>query len=156
MQRSGGWRRVLAVAGLVVVAGAATAAPVAAAPAASPSAPDPGVFGFGNNDYGQIGHGDNVNDQELGHVIGLPAVVRQIAAGGNPSAALLPDGTVWMWGAALNGMSSGTVPVRVPGLTGITQIAVSQNGGDLFAVGPGGGVWAVGHNADGQLGNGST
>ena len=61
-----------------------------------------------------------------------------------------------MWGAALNGMSSGTVPVRVAGLTGITQIAVSQNGGDLFAVGPGGGVWAVGHNADGQLGNGST
>jgi hypothetical protein len=153
MQRSGGWRRVLAVAGLVVVAGAATAAPAAAA---SPSAYDPGVFGFGNNDYGQLGHGTNVSDQGLGHVTGLPADVRQIAAGGNTSAALLPDGTVWMWGAALNGMSSGTVPVRVPGLTGITQIAVSQNGGDLFAVGPGGGVWAVGHNTDGQLGNGST
>ena len=153
MQRSGGWRRVLAVAGLVVVAGAGTAGPAAAA---SSSAYDPGVFGFGNNDYGQLGHGTNVNDQGLGHVTGLPVDVRQIAAGGNTSAALLPDGTVWMWGAALNGMSSGTVPVRVPGLTGITQIAVSQNGGDLFAVGPGGGVWAVGHNTDGQLGNGST
>ena len=152
MQRSGGWRGVLAVAGLVVVVGAGTAAPVAAA---SPSAPDPGVFGFGNNDYGQLGHGNNVDDQGLGHVIGLPVDVRQIAAGGNTSAALLPDGTVWMWGAALNGMSSGTVPVRVPGLTGITQIAVSQNGGDLFAVGPGGSVWAFGHNTDGQLGNGS-
>ena len=152
MQRSGGWRGVLAVAGLVVVVGAGTAAPVAAA---SPSAPDPGVFGFGNNDYGQLGHGNNVDDQGLGHVIGLPVDVRQIAAGGNTSAALLPDGTVWMWGAALNGMSSGTVPVRVPGLTGITQIAVSQNGGDLFAVGPGGSVLAFGHNTDGQLGNGS-
>jgi alpha-tubulin suppressor-like RCC1 family protein len=137
----------------VVVAGAGTAAPVAAA---SPPAYDPGVFGFGNNDYGQIGHGNNVNDQGLGHVIGLPVDVRQIAAGGNTSAALLPDGTVWMWGAALNGMSSGTVPVRVPGLTGITQIAAGQNGEDLFAVGPGGGVWAFGHNTDGQLGNGST
>jgi alpha-tubulin suppressor-like RCC1 family protein len=103
MQRSGGWRRVLAVAGLVVVAGAGTAAPAAA----SPSAYDPGVFGFGNNDYGQLGHGTNVNDQGLGHVTGLPVDVRQIAAGGNTSAALLPDGTVWMWGAALNGMSSG-------------------------------------------------
>src|ERR1700730_18205419 len=152
MQRSGGWRRVLAVAGLVVVAGAGTAAPGAAA---SPSY-DPGVFGFGSNDYGQLGHGNNVDDRGLGHVTGLPVDVRQIAAGGDTSAALLPDGTVWMWGAALDGMSSGTVPVRVPGLTGITQIAVSQNGGDLFAVGPGGGVWAVGHNADGQLGNGST
>jgi len=152
MQRSGGWRGVLAVSGLVVVVGAGTAAPVAAA---SPSAPDPGVFGFGNNDYGQLGHGNNVDDQGLGHVIGLPVDVRQIAAGGNTSAALLPDGTVWMWGAALNGMSSGTVPVRVPGLTGITQIAVSQNGGDLFAVGPGGSVLAFGHNTDGQLGNGS-
>ena len=75
------------------------------------------MFGFGNNDYGQLGHGTNVNDQGLGHVTGLPVDVRQIAAGGNTSAALLPDGTVWMWGAALNGMSSGTVPVRVPGLT---------------------------------------
>src|SRR3984957_5407117 len=155
MQRSGGWRRVLAVAGLAVVAGAGTAAPVAAAPAVSPPAHDPGVFGFGNNDYGQLGHGNNVDDQGLGHVTGLPVDVRQIAAGGNTSAALLPDGTVWTWGAALNGMSSGTVPVRVPGLTGITQIAAGQNGEDLFAVGPGGGVWAFGYNTDGQLGNGS-
>jgi alpha-tubulin suppressor-like RCC1 family protein len=137
----------------MVVAGAGTAAPVAAA---SPPAYDPGVFGFGNNDYGQIGHGNNVNDQGLGHVIGLPVDVRQIAAGGNTSAALLRDGTVWMWGAAINGMSSGTVPARVPGLTGITQVAAGQNGEDLFAVGPGGGVWAFGHNTDGQLGNGST
>jgi alpha-tubulin suppressor-like RCC1 family protein len=156
MQRSGGWRRVLAVAGLVVVVGAGTAASVAAAPAASASAYDPGVFGFGYNGYGQIGHGTNVDDQGLGHVVGLPVDVRQIAAGGSTSAALLPDGTVWMWGAALNGMSSGIVPVRVPGLTGITQIAMGQNLGDLFAVGPGGGVWAVGHNEDGQLGNGTT
>jgi alpha-tubulin suppressor-like RCC1 family protein len=140
----------------VVVAGAGTAAPAAAAAAGSPSAYDPGVFGFGNNDYGQIGHGNNVDDQGLGHVTGLPAGVRQIAAGGNASAALLPDGTVWMWGAALNGMSSGTVPGRVAGLTGITQIAVSQNGEDVFAVGPGGSIWAVGRNTDGQLGNGST
>src|ERR1700722_20907008 len=155
MQRSGGWRRVLAVAGLAVVAGAGTAAPVAAAPAVSPPAHDPGVFGFGNNDYGPLGHGNNVDDQGLGHVTGLPVDVRQIGAGGNTSAALLPDGTVWTWGAALNGMSSGTVPVRVPGLTGITQIAAGQNGEDLFAVGPGGGVWAFGYNTDGQLGNGS-
>src|ERR1700722_6445098 len=162
MQRSGGWRRVRAVAGLAVGAGAGTAAPVAAAPvgaavpAASPPAYDPGVFGFGNNDYGQLGHGNNVDDQGLGHVIGLPVDVRQIAAGGNTSAALLPDGTVWMWGAAINGMSSGTVPAKVPGLTGITQIAAGQNGEDLFAVGPGGSVWAFGYNTDGQLGNGST
>ena len=153
MQRSGGWRRVLAAAGLVVVAGAGTAAPAAAA---SPPAYDPGVLGFGNNDFGQIGHGTNVDDQGLGHVVGLPAEVRQIAAGGNTSAALLPDGTVWLWGAALDGMSSGIVPARVAGLTGITQIAVSQNGGDLFAVGPGGSVWALGRNTGGQLGNGST
>src|ERR1700733_12786283 len=53
-------------------------------------------------------------------------------------------------------MSPGFVPVRVPGLTGITQIAVSQNGQDVFAVSPGGSVWAFGYNTDGQLGNGST
>jgi alpha-tubulin suppressor-like RCC1 family protein len=149
MQRSGGWRRVLAAAGLVVVAGAGTAVPAAAA---SPPAYDPGVFGFGNNYYGQIGHGTNVDDRALGHVTGLPTVVRQIAAGGSTSAALLPDGTVWRWGAALDDMSSGIVPVRVAGLAGITQIAVGQNGGDLLAVGPGGSVWAAGRNSSGQLG----
>jgi len=123
--------------------------------AASPPAHDPGAFGFGNNDYRQLGHGTSVDDRQLGHVSGLPVSVTQLAAGGNASAALLPDGTVWMWGESYPDGSSRS-PAPVPGLTGITQVAVSQDGNAFFAVGPGGRVWAWGRNFYGQLGDGST
>ena len=142
----------LAAAGLAVAVSAGTAATAAAA---SPPAHDPGAFGFGNNDYGQLGHGTSVDDRELGHVIGLPASVTQLAAGGNASAALLPDGTVWTWGESYPDGSSRS-PAPVSGLTGITQIAVSQDGNAFFAVGAGGRVWAWGRNFYGQLGDGST
>ena len=133
-----------------------------AAPAASQPATGPGVFGFGNNDDGQLGNG-TVTTRTLGPVSGLPASVKQIAAGGSTSAALLPDGTVWTWGDNEYGLlGNGTTnfpastPQQVPGLTGITQIAVAVLGEDAFAVGSGGSVWAWGRNLHGQLGNGTT
>ena len=152
----------LAAAGLAVVVGAGTAAPAVAAPAASQPATGPGLFGFGNNDDGQLGNG-TVTTRTLGPVSGLPASVRQIAAGGSSSAALLPDGTVWAWGDNEYGLLGNgstnfpaSTPRQVPGLTGITQIAVAVLGQDAYAVGSGGSVWAWGRNLHGQLGNGTT
>jgi alpha-tubulin suppressor-like RCC1 family protein len=146
---------VLAAAGVAAVVGAGTAAPAVAAPAALQPPRDPGVFGFGNNDDGELGNG-TVTTRTLGHPIGLPASVKQIAASDYMSAALLPDGTVWTWGATGPGRPADPVPVQVPGLTGITQIAVATDSRDMFAVGPGGSVWAWGVNTHGQLGDGTT
>jgi alpha-tubulin suppressor-like RCC1 family protein len=91
------------------------------------------------------------------------AEITQIVAGGGTSAALLSNGTVWTWGDNFfgtlgNGSTGGssTTPGQVPGLGGITQLAISFNGGDLFALGPGGVVWGWGLNGEGQLGNGTT
>ncbi len=154
MSRPGKWRIVLAAVGLAVAAGAGTVPVAAAAPATAGSAHDPGVFGFGRNEDGELGNG-STTDRSLGHPLGLPADVKQVAAGGSASAALLPDGTVWTWGA-ITGSVVRIRPTPVLGLAGITQIAVSLDGGDILAVGQGGSVWDFGHNENGQLGNGST
>lgn len=73
--------------------------------------------------------------------------------------ALTHAGTVWSWGEGTNGARGtgatwGEEPLRIPGLTGITEIA----GGDAtgYALRNDGTVWAWGWNTDGQLGNGST
>jgi Regulator of chromosome condensation (RCC1) repeat len=132
MQRPGRWRTVLAAAGVAAVVGAGTAAPAVAAPAALQPPHDPGVFGFGNNDDGELGNGTTTN-RALGHPIGLPVNVKQIAASDYMSAALLPDGTVRTWGARGPGQPASLVPVQVPGLTGITQIAVAGVSGDVHS-----------------------
>jgi alpha-tubulin suppressor-like RCC1 family protein len=152
-------RTVLAVAGVAAVVSAAMAVPAVAAPAG------PGIFGFGSNELGELGDGTFTQRNSPVPVGGLlaGASVRQISAGGGTSAAVLSDGTVWVWGDNFYGeLGNGTsgndasTPRAVPWLSGITQVAVSSGGADVYAVGPGGGVRAWGLDGQGQLGNGTT
>src|SRR3954447_20878250 len=105
---------------------------------------DSTVVAWGTNDEGQLGNGPLGASGELGRypkpsvtpvrVTGLSGIV-QIAAGMKHAVALKGDGTVWAWGRRDNGeIGDGEPtglrplraigPVRVPGLEGITQIAV--------------------------------
>ena len=72
------------------------------------------------------------------------------------------DGTVWTWGNNSNGqLGNGTngpgtdssVPVQVPGLSGMTAIAAGTN--FTVALKNDGTVWTCGYNGYGQLGNGT-
>jgi alpha-tubulin suppressor-like RCC1 family protein len=145
---------VLAVAGLagaLVTAGAAV--PAAAAPAA-------GLFAWGFNTYGQIGNGTS-SQQNTPVAVSLPAPAVQVAGGsGDNSAAVLANGTLATWGRGYYGeIGNGTTsdaysPVVVPGLTGITQVAIG--GMHMLALDSSGRVWSWGSNGEGQLGNGTS
>ena len=149
----------LASAALTSAALAGTAAPPAVAANAPP------IWAWGNDEHGELGDGTFAQRSSpvyTADVLG-GAEITQIVAGGGVSAALLSNGTVWTWGdnffgALGNGSTGGSsaTPGQVPGLTGITQVAISYNGSDLFALGAGGVVWGWGLNGDGQLGNGTT
>lgn len=145
---------ILAVACAMTMAAVGLAVPAAAS--------TPGLYGFGNNTYGELGNGTTTASHLPVAALGLPGTVSQVAAGYGASAALLANGTVWTWGNNVNGQlgystTTGyvTTPRQVPGLFGITQIVMVWPG-DGYALGSDGTVWAWGDNSDGQLGNGGT
>jgi regulator of chromosome condensation (RCC1) repeat-containing protein/PASTA domain-containing protein/Regulator of Chromosome Condensation (RCC1) repeat protein len=148
-------RAVLAAAAVAAVVGTGMTTPAMA------GSLGPAAFGFGSNQAGELGDGSTTARYSPALVTGLPVPVRQVAAGAYSSAALLTDGTVWAWGSNQsgtlgNGTSTGSVSTaqQVPGLSGITQIAMGVV--DVYAVRSDGTVWAWGYNQSGQLGNGTT
>ena len=160
------WQSVLAAAGATAAALAGTAAPSLASPALNLAASSPlSIWAWGEDSEGQLGNFTSFQSTSPDQVGGVlaGADVTQVAAGGENSAVLLSNGTVWAWGNNTFGLlgtgSTGgdsDTPGQVPGLSGITQIAIESNGSDSFAVGKGGVVWSWGVNTDGQLGDGTT
>ena len=156
-------RRAVLAAGAAAVLAAGIIAG-AAGPAAA--ATGPGAVGFGVNSYGELGDGlvgSSASSSSPVQVSGLPASVTQVAADTYTSAALLPNGTVWVWGNVEFGqLGNGTsclgclaaTPQQVPGLTGVVKIALSSNA--VFAVRQDGTVWDWGYNGYGNLGDGTT
>jgi alpha-tubulin suppressor-like RCC1 family protein len=124
------------------------------------------VRAWGGNCYGQLGDGSRMDSAEPVSPVGLSGVTA-IAAAGAHAMALLDDGTVVTWGGDLFGQlgngttskgretgSSSTVPVHVPGLSGV--VAIAAGGADDFALLGNGTVMAWGENRDGQIGDGTT
>ena len=134
------------------------------------------VVAWGDNDAGQLGNGASGADGVLGkyprpsvapvRVTDLANII-DIAAGNKHAVALRKDGTVWAWGTrdagALGGgdampagnlrVVSALAPVPVPGLEGISQIAVG--GTHSLALTRDGHImsWGTGHS--GELGVGT-
>lgn len=165
MSKVHSWARRAGGTGLTAAALAGLAAIGLAAPAGA-SVPGPigaslGVYGWGQNDSGQLGVGNFTEQSQPVQLSGL-ANVQQVAEGQAFGAALLSDGTVDTWGYDGDGeLGDGRiapayrlVPAPVPGLDGVIQIAAGYQ--HVLALKSDGTVWAWGYNFFRELGNGTT
>jgi alpha-tubulin suppressor-like RCC1 family protein len=162
------WRaaryRVRAAAGMVLAFGVAAGAAAVASPAQAQPAlqlpPRSAAVSWGANQHGQLGNGSTTASATYAGVSGLSSGVAQVSAGFDSSMALTTGGTVWTCGKGLalgNGSTADSaVPVQVPGLAGITQIAAGQGFEFDLALRSDGTVWGWGFNVLGQLGDGNT
>jgi alpha-tubulin suppressor-like RCC1 family protein len=114
---------------------------------------------WGDNSFGQLGD-DTTNSFPGVITVGGLTGVTQISAGADTMLALDSSGSVWSWGFNDEGeLGNGTsgdntntdVPHKVPGLTGVTQIAAGED--DSFAVRSDGTLWGWGFNGSGELGD---
>jgi alpha-tubulin suppressor-like RCC1 family protein len=103
---------------------------------------DGSVWGWGSDDFGQLGDGSRPPVTRPVNTIGVGSGITQLSAGWTFMLALKSNGTVLAWGDNLvgqlgngtvsNGLTTGFGPVQVTGLTGATQVAAG--GSSAFAV----------------------
>lgn len=119
-----------------------------------------GVRAWGAGDSGQLGRsgtGDHPQARSVRHLHGISDL-----AGGQAAvyARCWAGGSVWVWGsdtygALGNGAATGNrhYPIKLPGLTGVRQVAARDRGG--VAMKDDGTVWSWGWGDYGQLGDGA-
>lgn len=117
-----------------------------------------GVWCWGYNRWGQIGHGDGSSPSTPNAVVGITTALA-VATGGSHSCALLGDGSVWCWGHGYHGqLGSGSfiesnVPVQAAGISAASAIATGDS--HSCAIVGAGAIKCWGRNHQGQLGNGA-
>ncbi len=118
------------------------------------------LWSWGKNYYGQLGDGTTINQsspvQEATHA----ADWVQVSAGGNYTAAIKNNGTLWSWGNNSYGeLGDGTTtrqnsPVQ-EATHGTDWVQVSAGYFHTAAIKSGGTLWSWGDNGFGQLGDGT-
>ena len=91
------------------------------------------MWAWGANDSGQLGNGSAVADSASPVIVDRRTQnATQLVAGYTHAFSVDPDGSLWAWGANNNGeLGLGTAgpavrtPAKVPGLTGVTQLAAA-------------------------------
>ena len=114
---------------------------------------DGNVWAKGNNFYGQLGDGSNINKTLPVRLTALSGI-KEVAVGGNYSYAISSTGALYSWGDYfLNGRDdriANNSPSLVPSLSGVQEIAVGTN--DRLVRLSDGTVWGWGANQLGELG----
>lgn len=120
------------------------------------------LWAWGNNFYGQLGDGTNINRAtpvQIGTSIGTGRDWVMVTAGASHTLALKVDGTLWAWGANSRGqLGDGTftdrnAPVQIGGGP---WALVSARGDHTVGIKTDGTLWAWGDNSYGQVGNGQS
>jgi len=124
-----------------------------------------GVKCWGQNDYGQLGDNTTTWRSNAEYVLGLESGVAAVAAGSYHSCAVTDGQVVRCWGRNTYGaLGDGTTTGRLtpsPGVVNIGGPSSSVSAGAWHTcsrtrLGASWGVQCWGHNADGQLGDGTT
>ncbi len=125
---------------------------------------DGSVTSWGRGDSGQLGRGQaDRSNPAPAKIAALGTDVVAVTAGGQLSAAVKRDGSVWVWGNVSDGLIGSNTsggqfryePVQVPGLSGIVSVLAATNGYSLYATDGNGQVWAWGYDSGyGNLGLG--
>lgn len=119
--------------------------------------PDGTLWGWGRNQYGQLGDGTAIN--RFTPVQAAISDVTQVSTGTTHTLAVKSDRTVWSWGLNSSGqLGDGTTtgrltPSAVPNLTAVLAVAGSQF--HSLALKSNGTVWAWGWNGGGRIGDGT-
>ena len=120
------------------------------------------VWGFGSNQFGQMGGGtvgDPFSNPTPVQVPGLDSVI-QVAAGGGHSLALRSNGTVWAWGENDSGQlgigstDNTATPTGVIFPSGTEIVRIAAGLAHSMAVDSAGNVWVWGNDQLGALGTG--
>jgi alpha-tubulin suppressor-like RCC1 family protein len=114
---------------------------------------------WGYDMYGQLGDNLELDEVEAGPVVGLTGSLA-LSVGGYNACVIATDRTAWCWGDNFGGqlgqlsLATSPVPVQVPGVSDIVQLAVGQADVDcvLHSTGT---AECWGSNTGGALGNGS-
>lgn len=123
------------------------------------------LFAWGDNQYGQLGNGNMVNDS-IATAMPFPTGVtgwKMVAAGQGHTVAIDNNDTLYAWGENNHGqLGDGTtadtsLPVMVPLPSGVTSWkSVAAGAFCTIAIGNNDSVYAWGQNSFGELGNGGT
>jgi alpha-tubulin suppressor-like RCC1 family protein len=114
------------------------------------------VYSWGENECGQLGHGDELNRPLPTLVEGLEGV-RDITTAGQHSLAVTHSGDVFHWGSSLQlGAEDLFRPVVVQGFGGVRVRRISAEWKFVFAIGEAGELFSRGHGEYWRLGHGDT
>lgn len=117
---------------------------------------------WGNNHYAQLGRvsdyaDPNHNFDDASPVVGLPKLPTRIVASARHTCAILPDRSLWCWGANERGQVGDGDPLVVRPHHVLDDVrAVAAGGAHTCAIRGDGHVWCFGDDAHGQLGDGGT
>jgi hypothetical protein len=119
-------------------------------------ADDGRVYSWGQNRYGQLGHGDTMARPSPALVEGLEGV-RSSATVAFHSFAVTQSGSVFSWGYPLPDEAENAFrPILVDGFGGVRVRCVCATRSKTFAIGEYGELFSWGVGGDGLLGHGNT
>jgi alpha-tubulin suppressor-like RCC1 family protein len=120
-----------------------------------------GLWTWGNNGLGELGDNSRTHRSSPVQTVSAGTNWKQVAGGGNHTAAIKTDGTLWLWGSNFfgrlgdNTQTDRSSPVQTVS-AGTNWKQVACGGTHTAAIKTDGTLWTWGRNYNGRLGDNTT